>query len=103
MGGLDGRYNWHEDADPADAEFLAGSSSLEYLPDGQTAVAYVGIYDDEGEALGDVGVYVSDLPNGLGTVYRVEVEDGRIVDLDSGSGIHEAWVRARDDYDVQKK
>jgi hypothetical protein len=51
MDGLDGRYNWHDDADPDDAEFLAGSSSLDYLPDGETAVTYLGIYDDEGEAI----------------------------------------------------
>jgi hypothetical protein len=97
MGGLDGRYNWYDDADPNDAEYLAKSSSLDYLPDGQTAVSYVGIYDDEGEAIGDVGVYVSDLPDGLGTVYRVRVENERIVELESGSEVYEAWTDARDD------
>jgi len=97
MGGLDGRYNWHDDADPTDAEYLTKSSSLAHLPDGQTAVAYVGIYDDEGEVIGDVGVYVSDLPDGLGTVYRVRVENQQIVELESGSEVYEAWVNARDE------
>lgn len=97
MVGLDGRYNWYDDADSNDAEYLAKSSSLAHLPDGQTAVAYVCIYDAEGEAIGDVGVYVSDLPDGLGTVYRVRVENERIVELESGSEVYDAWAEARDE------
>lgn len=97
MDGLEGRYNWHGETDPDDAEFLRGGSGPEYLPDGQTAVTYLDIYDDEGEIIGDVGVYVSDLPNGLGSVYRVEVEGERIVDLEFGQEVYEEYISVRDD------
>lgn len=92
---LDGQYNWYEEADPTDAAFLAHADSVNYRPDGETAIAYVAIYDEDGTVLGDVGVYVSDLPEGIDTVYGVQVEDERIVDLESGPEVFEAWSRAR--------
>lgn len=97
MDPVEGRYNWDDDTDPSEAEFLANSSSLTYLPDGKTAIAYVGIYDEQCEPVGDVGVYVSNLPNGLDTVYRVQVEDKRIVGLESGTEVYEAWAQAREE------
>lgn len=100
MGGLDGRYNWYEDADPTDAAFLAHADSVDYLPDGETAITYVGIYDEEGTALGDVGVHVSDLPEGIGTIYRVDVEDEQIVALESGPEVFQAWSRVRSETDT---
>lgn len=96
MDGLNGRYVWDEEADPSDAEFLRGGSGVDYLPDGQTAITYLSIYDNEAEVIGSVGVYVSDLPNGLDSVYRVEVEDGRIVDLEFGQEVYEEYVSAQD-------
>jgi hypothetical protein len=65
--GLDGRYNWHEDTDSEAAEFFAGLGSLDYRPDGRTAVAYIGIHERRGEAVGKVGVRVSELSDGVGT------------------------------------
>jgi hypothetical protein len=95
MCGLNGRYNWHDGVDPSEAAFLARPSSLHYLPDGETAVAYIGLYDGDARSIGDVGVYVSDLPRSADTVYRVTVSDGRIVDLEWDSTVVEAWRAAR--------
>ena len=99
MSHLDGRYNWHDDAEPEAAAFLARASSVASREDGETAVAYVGLYDADGRPVGDVGVAVSELPEGLGTVYRVQVADGRIVDLESGPSVVDAWREARADAD----
>ena len=87
---LDGRYNWHDGVDPTRAEFLARASTLRYLADGETAINSLGIYDTDAEQIGDVGVSVSDLPDGTDAVYRVEVTDGRIVALDSGAAVVDA-------------
>ena len=70
--GLDGRYNWDDDADPTTAEFLADPGSVRYLADGRTALAYVGLYTCDAERIGEVGITASDLPGPLHAVYRVE-------------------------------
>jgi len=94
--GLDGRYNWDDDADPTTAEFLADPGSVRYLADGRTALAYVGLYTCDAERIGEVGITASDLPGPLHAVYRVTVTDGRIVDLESGPAVDEEWRAARD-------
>ena len=96
MTGLDGRYNWDDDADPARAAFLARPGSVRYLADGETAMAYVGLYTDDAERIGEVGVASSDLPGPLDAVHRVTVADGRIVELEHGESVDRDWRAARD-------
>jgi hypothetical protein len=95
MNVIEGRYNWDDGVDPTRAEYLTGNSSVSYLADGETAIAYIGLYDADLNYLGDVGLWVDDLPSGVDTVYRVEVVDRRIVDIEHGSAVVEAWKRAK--------
>lgn len=95
MTGLDGRYNWDDNADPTRATFLANPGSVRYLADGETALAYVGLYTRDAERIGEVGLTASDLPGSLHTVYRVTVAEGRIVSLESGPAVERNWRAAR--------
>lgn len=96
MDGLDGRYNWHDGVDPDAAAFLANADSVRTHEDGETHSGYVGIYDADGNRIGDVGVRMADLPSGFDTVYRIQVADGRIVALDAGREVTEEWLAARE-------
>jgi hypothetical protein len=93
--GLDGRYNWDDGVDPARAAFLTCPGSVRYFADGETATAYVGLYTDDVERIGEVGVTSSDLPGPLDAVYRVTVADHQIVDLEHGKSVNKDWRTAR--------
>jgi hypothetical protein len=93
---LPGRYEYHDDADPAAATYLANPDAVASDAGGRVnAVLYV--YDEAGCTIGTVTVWEDDLPADIGTVYRVTTtDDGEVIDLEWGSTVAEAFSTARE-------
>ena len=95
-------YNWHEDAKPSRARYLANPQSVRSDESGEDVSAHMELYDADAVVLGEVGVWESDLPAGLDTVYAVDVHpvEEEIVDVDHGPAVTTAFndaCRARRD------
>jgi hypothetical protein len=103
----DAAYDWHDDADPRDATFLAhGETRAEGgapVRQEETLRAVYPVFDDAARHLGEVDVALSEMPDAdeqpVGRHYRVTgVDDeGRITGLEWGPAVDAAWRQAREE------
>jgi len=91
---------WADGADPADAEFLrrVDRTLVPGPPEDRWVRVDLNVLDADGEVLGGLTTAAANLPAGAEpTGYAVRgVEDGRIINVEAGEAVTEAFRRGRE-------